>query len=186
MESNRSERLLILGIGNLLLADEGVGVHAAQALMKKDMPEGVAVLDIGTAILEALPELEQADRVIVIDAVLAGKEAGTVYRIPYDDCEKPMQIASVHGFDLSRVLAMTSRETPPSVTVIGVEPARIGWSLELSPSVAEALDTVLQTVEAEMRDTGKKKRKMMREKGNDDPPKRSQTGWRRGQSLRRN
>ena len=159
MEAQRCERMLILGIGNMLLADEGVGVHAAQALKKIEMPEGVAVLDIGTAILEALPELEQADRVIVIDAVIAGKEAGTVYRIAYDDCEKPMQIASVHGFDLSRVLAMTSRESAPSVTVIGVEPARIEWSLELSPPVAEALETVLQAVEAEMRDTGKKKNK---------------------------
>ena len=113
METQRSERLLILGIGNLLLGDEGVGVHAAQALMKKDLPEGVTVLDIGTAILDALPELEKADRVIVIDAVMAGKEAGTVYRIPYDDCEKPERIVSIHGFDLSRVLAMTSRKLPP-------------------------------------------------------------------------
>ena len=151
METQRSERLLILGIGNMLLADEGVGVHAAQALKKKDMPEGVAVLDVGTAILEALPELEQADRVIVIDAVLAGQEAGTVYRFAYDDCEKPMQIDSVHGFDLSRVLAMTSRESPPCMTVIGVEPARIGWSVELSPPVAGALDTVLQAVGDELR-----------------------------------
>ena len=150
MGTQTRERLLILGIGNLLLADEGVGVHAAQALMKKGLPEGVAVMDIGTAILDALPELEHADRVIVIDAVLAGKEAGTVYRVAYDDCEKPERIASVHGFDLSRVLAMTSREIPPSVTVIGVEPARIGWSLELSPAVSAALDTVLQAVEDEM------------------------------------
>jgi hydrogenase maturation protease len=150
MGTQTRERLLILGIGNLLLADEGVGVHAAQALLKKDLPEGVAVLDIGTAILDALPELEKADRVIVIDAVMAGKEAGTVYRIAYDDCEKPEQIASVHGFDLSRVLAMTSRESPPTVTVIGVEPARIEWSLELSPPVAAALDIVLRTVESEL------------------------------------
>jgi hydrogenase maturation protease len=150
MEAQRCERLLILGIGNLLLADEGIGVHAAQALKRKDMPEGVAVLDVGTAILEALPELERADRVIVIDAVMAGKEPGTVYRIAYDDCEIPMQISSVHGFDLSRVVAMTSRQTPPSVTVIGVEPARIEWSLELSPPVAKALDVVLQMVEVEI------------------------------------
>ncbi len=154
MEAQRCDRILILGIGNLLLADEGVGVHAAQALRNKDLPEGVSVLDIGTAILEALPELEQADRVIVIDAVVAGKEAGTVYRMAYDDCEKPVQLASVHGFDLSRVLAMTSREIPPPVTVVGIEPARIGWSLELSPAVNGALDTVLRVVEDEIRGAG--------------------------------
>ncbi|MGE5800243.1 MAG: hypothetical protein ACM337_07925, partial [Syntrophaceae bacterium] len=63
---------------------------------------------------------------------------------------------SIHGFDLSRVLAMTSRESPPCMTVIGVEPARIGWSVELSPPVAGALDTVLQAVGDELRGHGRK------------------------------
>ena len=58
-----------MGIGNLLLGDEGVGVHAARELLKEELPEGIKVLEIGTSILDALPELEKAHRVIVLDAM---------------------------------------------------------------------------------------------------------------------
>lgn len=146
--------MLILGIGNLLLADEGVGVHAARLLMERNEREDVTILDIGTAVLDALPALGQADRVVIIDAVIADGPAGSVYRIPYDDCLRPSAIASLHGFDISRVLAMAGRYDCPGITVIGVEPARIDWSLELSPAVAAALPTVLDAVEREIRGTG--------------------------------
>ena len=63
---------LVLGMGNMLLGDEGVGVHAALALME-DCPAGTEVLDIGTAILDALPALERAERVIVMDAMKIGR-----------------------------------------------------------------------------------------------------------------
>jgi hydrogenase maturation protease len=143
-------KTLVLGLGNLLLADEGVGVHAAQALMKTGCPGDTTVLDIGTSILEALPDLETADRVIIIDAVKADGVPGSVYRMPYDEFAKPEVIASMHGFDLSRVFALTRRSTPPEVIVIGVEPEVIGWSLELSPEVRKALRFVLDVVQKEI------------------------------------
>jgi hydrogenase maturation protease len=142
--------MLILGLGNLLLADEGVGVHAARLLMERRQRENVVILDIGTAVLDALPALETADRVMIIDAVKADGPAGSVYRIPYDDCLRPSAIASLHGFDLSRVLAMAGRNDCPEITVIGVEPARIDWSMDLSPEVAAALPAVLDAVEKEI------------------------------------
>ncbi|MHC1724435.1 MAG: hydrogenase maturation protease [Syntrophobacteraceae bacterium] len=142
--------ILVLGIGNLLLGDEGVGVHAAQALLKADMPDGVRVLDIGTAILDALLDLEVADFVLVVDAVKADGVPGTVYRIPFGDMIRPENIASMHGFDLSRVLALTQRQTTPEVLVIGVEPATMEWSLELSPEVQSALSVVLDQVKKEI------------------------------------
>jgi len=141
--------MLILGLGNLLLADEGVGVHAAR-LLARNRADDAIVLDIGTAVLEALPALETAERVIIIDAVKADGPPGSVYRIPYDDCLRPSAIASMHGFDLSRVLAMAGRTDRPEITVIGVEPARIDWSMELSAEVSEALPAVLQAVENEI------------------------------------
>jgi hydrogenase maturation protease len=145
------KKVLVLGIGNLLLCDEGIGVHAAQALMRSDLPEGVKVLDIGTAILDATIDLEDADFVIVIDAVKADGTPGTIYRVPFSDMQRPENIASMHGFDLSRVLALAGRETFPDVLVIGVEPAVIDWSLDLSPQVAQALPVVLDQVMAEIR-----------------------------------
>ncbi len=144
-------KTLVLGIGNLLLGDEGVGVHAAHALMAQDHPSDVTVLEVGTAILDALPAIEQADRIIVLDAIKADGLPGSVYRLPFDECEHSQCIASMHGFDLSRVLVLAGCTHTPEVLVIGVEPERMTWSLELSPKVQEALPILLLEVAKELR-----------------------------------
>ncbi len=141
---------VVLGIGNLLLGDEGVGVHAAQALMALARPPEVIVLDIGTAILDALPAIEHADRIIVLDAVKADGPPGSVYRLAFDDCEHARCIASMHGFDLARVMALAGRTQPPEVLVMGIEPERMTWSLELSPPVQNALPLLLREVAGEL------------------------------------
>jgi len=141
---------VILGIGNELLGDEGVGVHAARSLAATSLPGHVKVVEVGTAILDALPELEQADRIIVLDAMRNDNPPGTVYKIPLDQCSGSVTIASMHGFDIFRVMALAGRTTPPPVTVFGVEPQLIGWSVELSPPVAEALPDLLDAVRTEL------------------------------------
>ena len=146
---------LVLGIGNLLLGDEGVGVHAARELLKEDLPQGTRVLEIGTAILDALPELEKAQRVIVLDAMAYNGDPGTIYRIPHHQCRGSLNIASMHGFDLFRTLALTERRHLPEVLVLGVEPAHLDWSTDLSAPVAEALPLLLETVRREITGSNK-------------------------------
>ncbi len=141
---------LVLGIGNLLLTDEGVGVHAARALRREQMPEDVVILEVGTAFLDALPEIERADRIIIIDAMQAGHEPGTIYRVPFADCVKPECIASLHGFDLSRVIFLAGRESAPEAVVIGVEPARIEWGTDLSPEILEMVPSVIEAIKTEI------------------------------------
>ena len=77
---------LIIGLGNELLGDEGVGVHVAHLLQNTELPGSTKVLEVGTAILDALPELEQAKRVIVLDAMKGEGVPGTVYKIPLHHC----------------------------------------------------------------------------------------------------
>lgn len=141
---------VILGIGNELLGDEGVGVHAVRSLEKEPLPPGTRTLEVGTAILDALEELESADRVIVLDAMKDGGEPGTVYKTTLDQCSGSSCIASMHGFDIFRVMALAGRNTPPPVTVFGVEPGVINWSLELSPQVADSLPHLLDAVQDEL------------------------------------
>src|SRR5690242_8754356 len=143
-------RTLILGIGNLLLCDEGVGVHVARALRQEELPDDVVVLDVGTAFLDALPEIELAERIIVVDAMEAGHAPGTVYRIPFEDCARREMLASLHGFDLSRALFLAGRATAPEAVVIGVEPARLAWGVELSPEVAGSFAAVVEAVKTEI------------------------------------
>ncbi|MEZ4598278.1 MAG: hydrogenase maturation protease [Syntrophotaleaceae bacterium] len=143
-------KTLILGIGNLLLTDEGIGVHVARALSQETLPPDVTVLEIGTAFLEALPQISVAERIIIVDAMEGDHAPGTVYRVPFDDCLKPKVLASLHGFDLSRVLYMAGRSNQPEAVVIGVEPESIAWGIEPSVTLQQAMPTILKAVRAEM------------------------------------
>jgi hydrogenase maturation protease len=143
-------KTLVLGVGNLIMGDDGVGIHAAMALCREGGIDGAEILEVGTAILDALPELEAADRIVVMDAVCAGKAPGTVYRIPLSSCADNNCIASVHGLSLVRVLMLYGKQIPDGV-VLGVEPGHIGWSMSLSPCVAKALPELLDAVREEIR-----------------------------------
>ena len=130
---------VVLGIGNLLLCDEGVGVHVVRALEQGGLPEDVEAVEAGVAFLDVLPFLEKADAIVVVDAMEGGGAPGTVYRVPFEECLHPEMLASLHGFDLSRVLYMAGNARNPEVTVFGVEPERIAWGTELSPVVQRSL-----------------------------------------------
>jgi hydrogenase maturation protease len=142
-------KTLVLGIGNLLLCDEGVGVHVVRALQQEELLEDVVALEVGTAFLDALSEIEQADRIIVVDAMKADEAPGTIYRVPFEGCARPECIASLHGFDLSRVLFLAGGESAPEVIVIGVEPARMDWGTELSREIREAVPSVIEAIKRE-------------------------------------
>lgn len=144
-------QILVIGLGNELLADEGVGVHAVRRLQKAQLPVNVVILEVGTAMLNVVSELEHAERIIVIDAMKGGELPGTVYKVALDECSGNMQIASLHGFDIFRVLALAGRSDVPPVTVFGVEPMLIDWSMTLSSVVDESLPALLEAVMSELR-----------------------------------
>jgi hydrogenase maturation protease len=143
-------KTIVLGMGNILLGDEGVGVHAARALMQEANDAETQILEVGTAILDALPVLGCAARIIIIDAMQAQGRPGSVYRSGLKDCSGSACIASMHGFDIFRVLALSDRNEIPETVVFGVEPDHIGWSLELSAPVAKALPALLEAVRNEI------------------------------------
>jgi hydrogenase maturation protease len=137
-------------MGNLLLCDEGVGVHVARALAQRSLPPNVTVVDAGTAFLDVLPDIEKADRILLIDAMEGGGAPGSVYRVPFDQCLHPDMLASLHGFDLSRVLYMAGSDRAPEVIVFGIEPARIEWGTELSPTIRQVVPAVEKAIMNEL------------------------------------
>ena len=83
--SPRRPPVLIVGVGNELLGDEGLGVHVARSLLAlKPLPEGVEVIEAGTAFFDVLPDLAGRTRVIIVDAIRMGGEPGAVYRAELD------------------------------------------------------------------------------------------------------
>ncbi len=129
----------IIGVGNVLLGDEGVGVHVARWLLARPVPPGVLVLDGGTEGLGLMDVVAGLDRLVVVDCVRAGHEPGTIYRFGWRQAGRATSPrgSSLHRMSVEDVLhhvGLVARV--PSTIIVGVEPASLGLSLELSDTVA--------------------------------------------------
>ena len=140
--SQRRCRILIVGLGNVLLKDDGVGVHAVREL-QKDPPDGLCVAEIGTAVLHAVHLLEWAEKVIAIDAVKAGGAPGTIYAFDAGK-EASEHRVSLHELNLLGALRFLPQGHPkPEIVILGVEPEVIDYGLELSAAVQAAVPQVV-------------------------------------------
>ncbi len=153
MTKEQSPRL-ILGVGNLLLRDEGVGVHVISTLRGRELPDDVELLDGGTASFDLLDTLAGRRQVIIIDAVRTGSEPGTIFRFtPEDISVSREQITSLHQVGLLETLDLVGHlldSAPEEVVVLGIEPKEIGWGLELSAEVKAAVPKVIELIMAEL------------------------------------
>ncbi|HZV55855.1 MAG TPA: HyaD/HybD family hydrogenase maturation endopeptidase [Rhodocyclaceae bacterium] len=147
-------RTVILGIGNTILSDEGVGVRAAEALEEQyDLPEGVEVIDGGTAGMELLGPLSGTDLLLVLDAIKAGRPPGTVVKMVGD--EVPVFFRSKlspHQVSISDVLAGLefSGDPPGDLVLIGVEPDNLELGLELTPAIAARVPEMVRLAAEEL------------------------------------
>ena len=143
--SRKGPRILIVGLGNVLLMDDGVGVHAIRELQKSP-PSGTRVVEVGTAVLDALHLFQWADRVLAIDAMQAGGSAGAVCSLSVSDVDDHRPQGSLHELNLLAALRFLPNGRRPAILILGVEPEIIDFGLELSPKVEAALPTVIHSV----------------------------------------
>jgi hydrogenase maturation protease len=155
MMRSKSEKtkILILGIGNVLMGDEGIGVHVVNSLEKTaPLPAGVDLLDGGTGSFLLLEPMQTADKVILIDATIDGAKAGTVRRLrPRFSTDYPRTLTA-HDIGLKDLLdAFYLLGEPPEVTLfaISIPPLR-EMELELSPELRPVVPEVAQMVLAEV------------------------------------
>jgi len=148
--------LLVVGIGNAIQMDDGVGIHVLRALEGRELPPGVELLDGGTMGIELLPWLEGREKVIFIDAVDAGEKPGTVFRFAPDAVEYDMiPKASVHEIglvDAMQMAALTGR-APGEAVIFGVQPGRIDWGEELSDELGAVVERVAALVMNEIHES---------------------------------
>lgn len=146
--------VLVLGIGNVLMMDDSVGVRAIEELDKKyRFPEGVELLDGGTSGMELLSYFGGRDHLIIIDALKSGLAPGTVVRVEGDDVPaRFMTRISPHQLGLSDVLAAAtiSDQLPRNLVLFGVEPKTVELGLGLSKEVRGSLDKLVLTVIKEL------------------------------------
>ena len=149
-----SPPIVILGVGNLLLSDEGVGVHVANKLMKMDLPAGVEVIEGGTDGFRLMNVVTEADRLIVVDAVKGGSPPGSIYRFDIKDAPSSPDAfkTSVHQIGILEVVHLSELiGQTPETTVIGVEPGSLEMGMELSPEVQEKMPKIIELILEEVK-----------------------------------
>lgn len=144
MEKHCRSRIAVLGVGNLLMKDDGVGIHALQRL-QADPPPGVDLYDVGTSILRMQSVLEEYPTVVVLDAVACGSLPGTVVRIDGHSLEASRS-GSLHDMGVAEVLRMIPEQKWPRLIVMGIEPAAVEIGLELSEPAAIAMPELERAV----------------------------------------
>ncbi len=147
-------KVLILGVGNVLLTDDGFGVHLINALKDTRFPEHVALLEAGTVSHQLIPLLHTIDHLIVVDVVQAGDTPGSIFRFSPDDMNFPSeQKVSLHQISLVDVLRMAELTgAKPKTVIIGVQPKDVSsWSLELSEELKAVIPKVKGLIADELK-----------------------------------
>jgi hydrogenase maturation protease len=153
--------ILIVGVGNILLSDEGVGVAVIRELQKENLPPGIKLVDAGCALADILCRFTDVKRVIVIDAVRGGGAPGTIYKFDAKLLEdkQPVHLCatSLHqiGVRESLAIAKLSGVRIPPIIIIGIEPQNIKPGIELSETVKKKIPEIVNLVKNEL---GKRRR----------------------------
>ena len=150
--------VLVLGIGNILLKDEGVGVMLIEAVEQGFViPDGVELLDGGTAGIELLDHIRGRKLLVIVDAMRNGHPPGAVYRVAGEDVSAAfMTNISPHQLGISNLLATAqlTDSLPERIVLFGIEPADISTGLGLSEPVAKGLEKLVREVVKELADNG--------------------------------
>ena len=155
MASRASDpRIVVLGVGNLLMSDEGVGVRAVEKLESEQLlPAWVACIDGGTSTHELLDSLDHLELLVIVDAIATSAEPGTIVRL--EGAEIPSAFSnklSPHQHGINDLLATLQLigSAPARVVLFGVVPERITLGMELSPVVLAALPELCSSIASEV------------------------------------
>jgi len=151
-------KVSLIGLGNILLMDEGVGVQAVEALRKRfDFLEDALLLDGGTLGLDLLPYMEGMEKILFVDALDLQKEPGTIAVLEDDEIPAILRPAlSFHQVGLSDLLFASKfmGMKPEKIALIGIQPEKIETGLTLSDTLNENFERLLKTIMDKLREWG--------------------------------
>jgi hydrogenase maturation protease len=145
-------RILVIGCGNILLRDEGIGVHVVNHLSKMLLPQDVEIIDGGTASFVLLQQIRNAAKVIIVDAVLGNGDPGTMYRIKMEDLDwHGYGAPSLHQCSVMEVLGLACMiEQNPEIVIFGIEPESMEYGLDLTETVAGRMTKIIEMIWGEV------------------------------------
>ena len=149
-----SKRIVVLGLGNILMKDEGIGVHAIRELEKLQLPENVELIDGGTAGLAAFASLKDVEKLIIIDALKSGRTPGTIYRFHPKDLfnNSSAHALSLHQIGVLETIAILEKtgNLPKGIVIVGIEPKEIAWGTELTNDIRDKMPDIIDIVLKEL------------------------------------
>ena len=148
-----SPKIMVMGVGNILLSDEGLGVRFLDELGKMPLPENVELLEGGTAGLELVHLVQEVDFLIIVDAIDAKDEPGALFRFKPGDIKIfPEQYeVSFHQIGIIEVLAMAKvLGQAPQTLIFGVQPKRLEWGMDISPEIQVLFPRLAEFVRQEI------------------------------------
>jgi hydrogenase maturation protease len=146
-----------MGVGNLLLTDDGFGVHVINALRDIPLPSSVTLIEAGIVSHHLIPDFHKADLLIFIDAVEAGDTPGSIFRFRPEDMQFMSHLkASLHDMSLIDVLHMTALTGErPETIIIAVQPKDVkSCSMELNDEVKAVIPRVIELIFEELKKHG--------------------------------
>jgi hydrogenase maturation protease len=151
-------KIAIIGIGNILLQDEGIGVHIINELKGLRLPDNVEVYDCGTGGLSILGLLDGFDKAIVVDAVKGEGEPGAIYRFRLDKISSENKLRgmiSLHELDFATAVEIGRKayKLPGEIFIIGIEPKSIEIGLGVSPDLKRSIPKVIHLIFEEIKKT---------------------------------
>lgn len=147
-KTDKDAHVLVLGVGNVLMGDEGVGVHVVRRIEHAPLPPNVRCLDGGTGSFLLLEPMQQAGRIVLIDATTDGNAPGTLRRLfPRFSSDYPATLTA-HDIGLKDLLdAAYLLGGPLDVTLYTISIAALqDVGTELSPSIAQRIDAIAETI----------------------------------------
>ena len=140
-------RILVAGVGNIFLGDDGFGVEVAQRMSRAEPRDGVVVIDFGIRSYDLAMQLADTwDAVIVVDAMQRGEPPGTLYVLEPTAARGPRHTFDVHALPVTHVLAAHA-DRSPYTRVVACEPASLDPELGLSPEVTAAIEPAIAMVD---------------------------------------
>lgn len=150
---NLNKKILVLGIGNDLLKDEGIGVHVVREMKEIGLPKEVKLVEGGVAGIDLLEDIMEAEKLIIVDAMDASDQPGSVF------CFKPHEVdlllnkskTSLHQVDLFDTLKIARfLDCYPETVIIGIQPKDLEWGIEPTPELVSKIPVIIDIVLRQM------------------------------------
>lgn len=145
--------IVIIGIGNILLQDDGFGVHVIKQLENEMLPSTIELVDGGTSTLDMLGFFLDYKKVIVVDCLRAGLKPGTIYKIKPEDIKNyEKENLSIHDVQILDVVNMAKMmDKTPEVIIFGIEPEKISLELEMTETMISKIPEIIAHIKKELK-----------------------------------